>query len=61
MMGFSDSEEESYSDSDYMEDDGDGTVKDKMPPHNPEVVYDKTDPPMAVGTIFPDMNALDWL
>ena len=57
MMGFSDSEEESNSDSDYMEDDGDGTVKDKMPPHNPEVVYDKADPPMAVGSIFSDMNA----
>ena len=57
MMGFSDSEEESYSDSDYMEDDGDGTVKDKMPPHNPEVVYDKADPPMAVGSIFSDMNS----
>ena len=49
------------SDSGYMEDEADGTVKDKMPTHNPEVVYDKADLPMVVGTIFPDMNALDWL
>ena len=57
--GLSDSEADSDSDSNYMEDEANGIVKDKMPPHNPEVVYDKADPPMAVGTIFPDMNALD--
>ena len=39
--GLSDSD----SDSDYMEDEADASVKDKLPPHNPEIVYDKADPP----------------
>ena len=45
----SDSEYDHDSDSDYEDDEGDEMMQDIVPPHNPEVVYDKDDPPMAVG------------
>lgn len=32
-------------------------VKDSVPPHMPEVVYDKSDPHMEVGSIYENMNA----
>ena len=52
----SDSEYDHDSDSDYEDDEGDEMMQDIVPPHNPEVVYDKDDPPMAVGTIYPGMS-----
>ena len=52
----SDSEYDHDSDSDYEDDEGDEMMQDIVPPHNPEVVYDKDDPPMAVGTIYPSMS-----
>lgn len=55
-LSFSDSEYDHDSDSDYEDDEGDEMVQDIVPPHNPEVVYDKDDPPMAVGTIYPGMS-----
>jgi hypothetical protein len=42
--GLSDSEDDSDSNSDYVEDEVDEMVKDKLPPHNPKIVYDKVDP-----------------
>ncbi|CAN6163244.1 unnamed protein product, partial [Urochloa humidicola] len=51
----SDSEADSDSDSDYDEDEGDGMVEDNVPPCNPEVVYDRYDPPMTVGSTYPNM------
>ncbi|CAN6289506.1 unnamed protein product [Urochloa humidicola] len=53
----SDSEDDSDSDSDYDEDEGDGMVQDNVPPSNPEVVYGKDDPPMIVGSTYPNMAA----
>lgn len=49
-----DSESESLFDSDNEEDE---MVKDYVPPNNPEIVYDKDDPPMTVGSIYPNMSS----
>jgi hypothetical protein len=32
-------------------------VKDREPEHMPDVDYDKKDPPMAVGTVYSDINS----
>ncbi|RLM92908.1 uncharacterized protein C2845_PM08G12150 [Panicum miliaceum] len=53
----SDSECESLSDSDYEEDEGDEMVHDHVPAYIPEIVYDRDDPLMVVGTIYPNMSA----
>ena len=34
-----------------------GIVTDREPPQKPDADYDKNDPPMAVGTMYSDMNA----
>ena len=54
----SDSEWESDSDDDddYEEDEADEMVKDKVPLSNPEIVYDKNDPPMTVDSIYENMS-----
>jgi hypothetical protein len=35
----------------------DDMVKDREPEHMPDVDYDKKDPPMAVGTVYSDINS----
>ena len=57
----SDSEYDHDSDFDYEDDEGDEMMQDIVPPHNPEVVYEKDDLPMAVGTIYPSMSELSCL
>ena len=42
----------SESDVDYEDDEADEMVKDKVPPTNPNIVYDRNDPPMTVGSIY---------
>jgi hypothetical protein len=49
-----DSDDESNDSSVYDEDE---MVKDNVPLHMLEVVYDKSDPPMEVGNIYENMNA----
>jgi len=48
-----DSESDSDCDDDYEVDD---IVEDKVPSHITEVDYDKDDPPMSVGSIYPSMS-----
>ncbi|WVZ49879.1 hypothetical protein U9M48_001202 [Paspalum notatum var. saurae] len=48
-----DSDLDSNSESDGSDDE---MVEDNAPPHTAEVVYDKVDPPMEVGSIYPNMN-----
>lgn len=53
----SDSDSESGSDSDEEYEEEDGLVgKDPVPSQAPVVVYYKDDPPMTVGTIYPNMS-----
>ena len=44
-------------DSDSGQSEKDEIVKDIVPPHIPEVVYDKDDPPMTVGSIYHNIDA----
>ena len=39
----------------------DETIKDTLPSHIPEVAYNKDDPPMEVGSIYPTYLNLSWL
>lgn len=53
----SDSGSDSNSDSDEECEEEDGLVgKDYVSPHIPVVAYDKDDPPMHVGSIYPNME-----
>jgi hypothetical protein len=51
----SDSESDSMSDTD-MDAEVDDIVKDRLPSHIPEVAYNKDDPPMEVGSIYPNIS-----
>ena len=50
----SDSESDSESDVEYVEEDG-LIGKDPLPPR-PVVAYDRNDPPMSVGSVYPNMK-----
>jgi hypothetical protein len=51
-------ETDSNLDSNFESDGSDDEmVEDNVPPHTAEAVYDKADPPMEVGSIYPNMNA----
>jgi len=50
----SDSESDSESDVEYVEEDG-LIGKDPLPPR-PIVAYDRNDPPMSVGSVYPNMK-----
>ena len=50
----SDSESDSESDMEYVEEDG-LIGKDPLPPR-PIVAYDQNDPPMSVGSVYPNMK-----
>jgi hypothetical protein len=52
-------EEEEVEEDDFWDDEieKDDIVTDRDPPRKPDVDYDKNDSPMAVGTIYSDMNA----
>jgi len=49
-----DSESDSESDVEYVEEDG-LIGKDPLPPR-PIVAYDRNDPPMSVGSVYPNMK-----
>ncbi|PUZ69933.1 hypothetical protein GQ55_2G168400 [Panicum hallii var. hallii] len=51
----SDSESDSMSDTDMVAE-VDDIVKDRLPSHIPEVAYNKDDPPMEVGSIYPNIS-----
>ncbi|WVZ74596.1 hypothetical protein U9M48_022760, partial [Paspalum notatum var. saurae] len=59
QVDLSDSEGGTDSDSDYADDEADGPVHDKPPEFEPEIVYDKDDPPMIMilGSKYPNMSA----
>jgi len=35
----------------------DEVITDSLPPENPDANYDKSDPPMTVGTLYSNMDA----
>ncbi|KAG2605171.1 hypothetical protein PVAP13_4NG112638 [Panicum virgatum] len=51
----SNSESDSMTDSD-TDAEVDETIKDTLPSHIPEVAYNKDDPPMEVGSIYPNIS-----
>ena len=53
----SDGDDESFSDEEYEVEDIDEVVKDREPPQKSDANYDKSDPPMAVGTLYSNMDA----
>ncbi|WVZ51360.1 hypothetical protein U9M48_002512, partial [Paspalum notatum var. saurae] len=58
VQGNADQEDDSDLDSNSESNGSDDEmVEDNVPPHIAEVVYDKADPPMKVGSIYPNMNA----
>ena len=52
-----DSDAESLSNEDYEIEDTEEIVKHSVPLHMPDAEYDKNDPPMTIGSMYPDMNA----
>ena len=53
----SDGDDESPSDEEDELEDIDEVIKDQEPPQKPDTNYDKSDPPMAVGTLYFNMDA----
>jgi len=51
------SEDEICSDSDVSDESDDEMVSDRVPDGLPDLNYDKKNPPMAVGTLYSDMDA----
>ncbi|KAK3137518.1 hypothetical protein QOZ80_5BG0453370 [Eleusine coracana subsp. coracana] len=52
----SDSDSESSKYEEEEEEEEEQQIKDNVPPHIPENVYDKNDPPMTVGSIYPNLK-----
>ena len=53
----SEGDDESSSDEEDELDDIDEVITDSLPPENPDANYDKSDPPMTVGTLYSNMDA----
>ena len=53
----SESDDESFSDEEDIVEDIDEVVEDRLPLEKSDANYDKSDPPMAVGTLYSNMDA----
>ena len=53
----SEGDDESFSDEEDIVEDIDEVVEDRLPPEKLDANYDKSDPPMAVGTLYSNMDA----
>ena len=53
----SEGDDESFSDEEDIVEDIDEVVEDRLPPEKLDANYDKSDPPMAVATLYSNMDA----
>ena len=52
----SEGDDESFSDEEDIVEDIDEVLEDRLPPEKLDANYDKSDPPMVVGTLYSNMN-----